>query len=330
MTAKPRFALVFAAVLACGVAAYLLAPWLIARRVESQLADMGEGYRGSFDAIELRALSAEIAIVGLRVERVKPRIETPFLEARELVIGIVRNGTRLHTVLRAEAPTINWIDARNDALDQWGPPFELAKFREDLPFDLTDVKLRDATLHLRAFDADPEVDVYLKEANVHWRDLAGCLPPGGPGCRSELTGRATAVGNARLTLRGSFDRKPESHFVVEGKLTDLAAKALSPLLLRYAKLDVTGGSLDLEARYALRGRRYTGLFVPRLHDLEVMGGDRQQTRFGRELGLAMVAGYFERRRGEKAIRIEGTKGKDDFDYEVVDNPLAQRGADARR
>jgi hypothetical protein len=305
----------------------LLAPRLIERRVRAQLAQLGDGYRGSLEGISLRLLSAEVAIQGLRIER--PHAPHPYLRADELVIGFRLDGARPRTRLALVKPVVNWLDARDDAQDQWGPDFDLKQLREQLPFELDALDVRAGELHLRALDVRPVVDVALRNVDVAWEALAGCLPPGSSACRSQLRGSARPMKDGRLALRGRFERRPQTRLALSGELRGLSAAALGPVLLHYAEVDVQGGTVNLEARYTLRGRRYHGVVVPRLHELEVMGGERDKTRFRRELGLAMAAGFFERRRGEKAVRFEGTKGRSDFDYEIVDNPLAQRDAEKR-
>ncbi|MFT3925018.1 MAG: DUF748 domain-containing protein [Myxococcales bacterium] len=301
---------------------WLVAPRLIARKVRRELASLPGGYTGDIDEVELRLWDAEVAMLGMRVEKKRPQIPTPFLRAAEFVIGFERRGFGLRNTLRVVQPIVSLVDGKTPAQDQWGPHFKLETLREKLPFELDGLRVEDGQLHLRVFDAEPPVDAYLSHVDVAWSDLSHCLPPGDATCDSRVRVRGRMMGHATLALGGRFERNPESSLVLSGTLRDLAARQLSPLLLRYVKVDVQDGKVDLDLRYHRHGDHYTALIVPKLEDLKVLGG-RDDTKLGREMALALTAGWFERRRGEKAVRLRGQSGRDNLDFKVVDSPAKE-------
>jgi hypothetical protein len=306
---------------ACLVAMYGLLPWLIERKARRQLSALSDGYLGDLKGVDLRLWRAEVAIQGLRIEKFEPtHIRVPFLRARELVLGFTLDALHPRSTLRMLEPVVHLVDGPRPALDQWGPDFDLRTLREQLPFELESLEIERGAVHLHDFHAKPEVDARVEQVNVHWRNLAGCLPPGDARCRSRFEAEARLLGQAPLTLRGRFERRPNPELVLDAEVKNLAAKPLSPLLIRYAEIDLQGGRVDLTATYRGAGAKYSILIVPRLEDMEVMGGKREATRFGREMGVALVAGYFERKRGKKAVRLRGTQGRDDLDFDVIDTP----------
>ena len=305
---------------------WLAAPSLIARKVRKQLAALPGGYAGDIEGVELRLLSGEVAMLGMRIEKSHPHIPAPFLRADEFVIGFVREGSRLRNSLRVVRPVVSLVDGKTPAQDQWGPNFKLETLREQLPFELSELQVEDGQIHLRVFQAAPPVDAYISHLDVNWGELTNCLPPGTSACHSRVRVRGRVMGEGALAAAGGFERTPESRFSITGSVRDLVAKQLSPLLLRYAKVDVQDGKLDLDLRYRRHGDHYSALIVPKLDDFKVIGGDKD-TKVGREMALALAAGWFERRRGEKAVRLQGTSGRDNLEFKVIDTPGRGKCAD---
>lgn len=301
------------------IAAALFAEPLIERVVEAGIENMPGGYRGSIERVDLRPLSADVALVGMKIEKQGGDVAAPYLQIDEFVVGTVRDGWKLRTTLRIVSPVVNLVDAPTPKAAQWGPDFELAKMRDQLPFELSRVDIEDAEVHFRNFHADPAIDVYLVGASVTWEQLVGCLPPGSAICHSEVRAESSLMKSGRATLKGGFERAPKPQTELRLDVSGLHAKELNPLLIEYAKVDVRGGEVALDFRYQGRGDRHSMRIVPRISDLEVIGNPDDDTRALRKLGLAIGANWFERNAGTKAITIEGKSGGK-FDYSIVDLP----------
>lgn len=295
----------------------LAAPSIVEKVVEKNLEDMPGGYRGTVDHIEMRMLDAEIALVGLQIEKKNGLVPVPFMKVRELVLGTVRDGMKPRTTLRFVAPDVSYVDAEREAKKQTGPNIDLAEIREQLPFELKTVEIEDGTVHFRNFEAKPDVDVYLAGLSLTWDELVGCMPPGNASCRSRLKGEGTLMKSGRMSMHGRFARMPEVKFDAKMAVRGLRAEQLNSMLEEYAKVDVKKGDVDIDATYERRGEKQNVLIVPGLEDFEVIGSDDKDTRFFREVGLAAVAGYFERKRGKKAIAISSRK-KGESKFELVD------------
>jgi hypothetical protein len=309
------------------VVGLLAAPPIIKRVIESSLEDMPGGYRGTIAAVDLRPLSAEIAMVGFKIEKKNGKVPVPYIDTEEFVLGTVRESWKLRTVLRIRAPIVSLVDAPSKEAQQWGPKVDLAKIRKQLPFELTRVEIERAQVHFRNFHAKPQVDVYLRDANVTWEKLVGCLPPGSASCRSHVRAEAGLMKSGRAELEGTFERSPEPHTQIKLDVEQVKARELSPLLSEYAKVDVQGGLVSATMRYVAKATDKSFRIIPRLSDLDVVGGDRKDTRFFREVGLAAAAGWFERKTGEKAIVISSKNGGK-FDFNIVD--LGRESADAQK
>lgn len=310
------------------LAARLAAPALIAAKVRSSIETMEGGYRGDIDGVELSVLGAEVAILGMRIEKADGKVPAPFMDVKRFILGVQRDGYKLRQTLRLVGLRINYVDARSPAGDQWGPKFELAELRESLPLELGAVYIHDGEVHLRNFEARPAVDIYAGDLELAWEKLAGCLPPGWPPCNSAVKGKASVMGSGALELAGTYDRRQGSHFEMSGELNGLKLPRLNPALLEYVKIDAQRGSADFDLFYTIQGQRKRFVLVPRLHDAEIMGGERERTAWLREVAAGLAAGYFERKSGEKAVQYESRGGKGA--WSLIDWPRRRAAGDSGR
>lgn len=301
------------------VAGRLAAPSIVKKVVTKSLHELPDGYVGEIESVDMRMLSAEVAMLGLRIVKQNGLVPVPFMQAKELVLGTVMDSWKPRTTLRMVEPNVSYVDASSEAKKQTGPSFDLKKLQKQLPFELIRVVIENGQMHFRKYETKPDLDAYATGVNVTWDKLVGCLPPGSSSCRSELKGEGTVLKTGKLNLKGAFDRSPDVRFHVDAALRNLRAASLSPLLKEYAKVDIQKGEVDLDARYDRRGKSHSALITPRLSDIEVVGSDTKDTRFFRELGLAAAAGYFERKKGKKAIKFV-SRPSGESDFSLVDLP----------
>jgi hypothetical protein len=183
-------------------------------------------------------------------------------------------------------------------------------------------------VHFRNFQTKPDLDARATGLNVIWDDLFGCLPPGSSACHSTLRGDAMVLKTGKLNLHGKFERAPAAHLHADIAIRDLKAAQLSPLLKEYLKIDLQKGDIDLDARYDKTGKSQSALIIPKLTDIEVMGGDKDNTKGFRELAAAATAGWFERKSGKKAIKF-AKRPSGDSSFEIVDWPKRSADSDSQ-
>jgi hypothetical protein len=308
------------------VAGRLAAPPLIAAKVRSSVESMEGGYHGDIDGVELSILSAEVTILGLHIEKSNGKVPVPFMQVKRFILGVARDGYKLRQTVRLVSPNVSFVDAESKAAQQWGPKFELIELREQLPLELEAVYMEDGQVHLRNFEARPAVDVYAHDLEIAWEQLSGCLPPGWPSCKSSLRGEGRVMGSGALALNGGFDRNRNSRFNVAAELTNLKVTQLNPTLLKYVEIDAQGGTIELETIYRMLGDAKRLVVVPRLHDVEIVGGNRERTSLFREIVGGVAAGYFERHSGSKAIGYK-SEGAGKGEWSIIDW-RSQRDRDA--
>jgi hypothetical protein len=292
-------------VIALLIAGRLAAPAIVAKVVRRSLAELKEGYRGDIRDVELSVLSAEVALLDMRIEKQNGKVPVPFMDIDRFVLAAVWEGYKPRMELVATGATVNLVDAESEAAQQWGPPFDLEDLRRQLPLELSAVRFIDGTFHFRNYEAKPAVDLFVRNLDAAWEKLTGCLPPGWAACNSTLRGHGAAMRGGSLVLRGHFDRHHGPNFHANATLKELKPVQFNPMLRKYVEIDAQDGTVEADVVYHNRNQAQRLVLVPRLYDVKIVGSDeRDEVRPGRELLAGIAAGYFERRRGTKAIEYQ--------------------------
>jgi hypothetical protein len=307
-----RWPWVLLALLVVLVVGRLVATPIVEKVVSGSIEHMEGGYRGSISDVELSVLGMEVAMLDLKIVKSNGLVPVPFMHIPRFVLAVRFKNFRPYCELVGVGAQVNMVDAEDKAKQQFGPKFELKDLREQLPLELTAVRFEDGAFHFRKYDARPEIDLAVRKLNATWENLESCLPPGSRSCDSKLSGRAQVLRGGSLSLRGTFDRREGPDFVASARVDDIKPVQLNAMLLEYAKIDVQNGSIDLNVQYRSQGDNAQRLvIVPRLYDVRVMGSENKgEVKLWREMLAGVAAGYFERKRGTKAIAYKrnGPKG----------------------
>lgn len=292
-------------------------PSIIRLTVNKSMATMKDGYVGHAEDVSIAWLSGRMSVHRLRIERPGREVGAPFMTVKEMQMEVLmRKASKPRIGLRLIEPVVNFIDAPGEANDQTGPEFTLAELREQLPLDLGAASIVDLELHFRNFHAKPAVDTYVHHVNAIAAPLDRCIQEPATGCdaRAELDG--VIMKDGRLRAHSNFKYDDSFTLGARALLRGLTLSDLNPLLLKYADVDVQEGSLGADARIRVDGSNYRIVLDPTLKDAKILGGDKHQTKAGRELGVALAARFLERKGDELSIILKGGPGKKmDWDIE---------------
>lgn len=314
-TARRRWLWILGIVIVVLVIGRLVATPIVAKVIRNSIDDMEGGYHGDIRDVELSVLGQEVAMLDFKIAKKNGLVPVPFMDIKRFVLAVSWKNFRPYTELVAVGAQVNLVDAKQKAKQQWGPKFELRDLRDQLPFELRALRFEDGSFHFRNYEARPQIDLYVKNLNAAWEDLQSCLPPGSKTCDSKLAGKAEALRGAPLSLKGSFDRKGEPDFVASAQLKNLKPVQLNAMLLEYAKIDAQEGSVDLDVSYRVHGQDDATrlVLVPRLYDVKLLGSENKgEIKLWREMLAGAAAGYFERKRGTKAIAYKARGGKGEW------------------
>jgi hypothetical protein len=315
-TARALGWIALSAVLLAALAAVGL-PLFIRYKINSGMAQMTKGYAGHVEDVSIAWLDGTMSAHRLRIERPGRQVGAPFLLVREIQMNVLwREASKPRLGLRFLEPILNFIDAPGEANDQKGPGFTLAKLREKLPLDLGAVELENLEIHFRNFHAKPAVDTYVQNVHASAAPLDRCIqePPVGCEAKARLEGLLMRDGKLRADINFAYDKA----FALNARalLEGLTLKDLNPLLLRYADVDVQEGSLSLKSRARVDGATYRVVLNPSLKDAKVVGGNEDETKAGREIGLALAARFLERMGEDLSITLTGGPQRD-LDWDIT-------------
>ena len=293
------------------LAGRLAGPSIAAAVVRKSLHELKGGYHGDIDEVDLSVMTGEVHILGMQIVKSNGLVPVPFIQIKDFTLGLVPQGWSWRTVLTLNELSVSLVDADAKAKQQWGPDFKLEELREKLPAELTALHIRDGQVHFRNFEAKPQVDAYVHNLEGDWENLDGCLPPGWPTCQSTVKAKAAVMGSGALLARGTFDREKGAKMQATAELDNLRPKQLNPALLEYVKIDAQNGRIDVDVRYSQHKEAQRLVLVPRLYNVDIAGNDTEQTSWIREAAAGVAAGWFERKRGKKAIAYKksGAKGE---------------------
>ncbi|HTU63767.1 MAG TPA: DUF748 domain-containing protein [Polyangiales bacterium] len=312
LSRRTRWLVILGVVVVVVVIGRLIANPIVAKVIRDSVETMEGGYMGEIRDVEISVLGAEVAMLDFRITKTNGLVPVPFMDIPRFVLAVRFKNFRPYTELVGVGTQVHMVDAKSKAKQQWGPKFELRDLRDQLPFELSAVRFEDTSVHFHNYEARPQVHAAVRGLNAAWERLEWCLPPGSKSCDSELAGKAQVLRDSKLALRGSFDREKVPDFRATANLTGLKPTQLNPLLLEYAKLDAQEGSIDVDVIYRNRNDAQRLVLVPRLHGVRIMGSENKgAVAVWREMLAGIAAGYFERKRGTKAIVYEnnGKKGE---------------------
>lgn len=303
-------------------------PAIAAKVVRKSLMQLKGGYYGDIDDVDLSVLSGEVHILGMRIVKANGRVPVPFMQVEDFTLAFTMEGWAPRSEVHLHKLIVNMVDAKKEADQQWGPDFKLIELRESLPAELAALYVNDAQVHFRNYDAKPKVDAAVHNLDVVWENLAGCVPPGWPTCNSQLRVKAGVLRSGSLVARGRFDRRDGALMQATANLTNLKPEQLNPVLLEYAKIDAQKGRIDVDARFTQREDARRVVLVPHLYGVEIAGSDREDTKWVRETAAGIAAGWFERKRGTKAIEYK-KRGSGKGAWAIIDTPSERSAAEEK-
>jgi hypothetical protein len=276
--------------------------------VSDSLVYMKDGYTGEVRDVELSILTGEVALLDMRIFKKNGRVPVPFMDIKRFVLAAVWESYAPRLELVATDAKISLVDAKSKAAQQWGPTFDLEDLRRQLPLELSAVRFVDGEFHFYNFEAKPRIDLAVRDLDVQWEKLTGCLPPGWAACDSTLAGEGAVMRGGRLGLKGRFDRHKGPKFFAHANVNNLKPVQFNAMLTEYAKIDAQDGTIDVEVLYHNKPPAQRLVLVPRLYDVKIVGSERDgEVKTWRELLAGIGAGFFERRRGTKAIEYKAGK-----------------------
>jgi len=235
--------------------------------------DQNPLYDGRVGAVRLHLWRGAYSIEDIRLVKTTGTVPVPFFAARRVDLALdtraLMNGKLVGRV-KMESPELNFVDAEDESKSQTGAggPW-LATLGDLFPFDINGTEIVDGSVHFRAFDSEPPVDVHLSRLTGSVENLTNVHDDVTP-MFSTVTVEGVAMDHARFEYEMKLD--PFSYrptFQLALRLVGLDVTKTNALARAYGNVDFESGWFDLVIELDVKEGRLAGYVKPLFRELEV-------------------------------------------------------------
>ncbi len=316
---SPSRRTLIAASITIGVLVLLRALLPIAiERYVNRVLDRNEQYEGSIGDVDVALFRGAYTIEAVEIRKRNGRVPVALLSSEQVDLSIewraLLDGAVVGEVefLR---PQINLVAAPNAAQQQTGAGEDWRATVESLfPVKINRVEVRDGSVHLRAFQTDPKVDVYLHHLELIAHNLTNSRSLSADRI-AQLTLRATPMNAGQVRAQASFDPfASQPDFDLDSEVTGADLTQWNDLLRAYLHLDVQQGGFSLYTELTATNGQFKGYMKPFLKNVDVLRFNEERKEQGLFASLwegivGTTAEIFKDRENERVatrIPISGT------------------------
>jgi hypothetical protein len=218
-------------------------------------------WRGAYsiDDIQIIKTTGNVPVPLFAAKRVDLQLQWDALATRRLVGRIVMH-----------SPQLNFVGADEESTSQSGAGGPWLQIIQDLfPFKINSCLLRDGSIHFRAFDSDPPVDIYLSQLEGSIENLTNIYDEITP-LVATVKARARAMDQADFEYEMKFD--PFSYyptFQIAVRLLGLDVTKTNALARAYGGFDFERGFFDLVVELDAKEGQLRGYVKPLFRQLRV-------------------------------------------------------------
>jgi hypothetical protein len=284
--------LVAAAVAAIAIVLRALAPLMVERYVNSELAALGD-YSGSVAAVDLSLLRGGYTLHDLQIVKATGNTMTPFvtlptmdlsLQWRALFRGEAVGEAVMH------APVVNFVQSPGETESQYGTGVNWPQaIRELFPFQLNVVRVIDGLVTFRAPGIEAEESMTARDFGLELRNLTN-VQDVEQDAFATIDVNARVMGKAPLTLTGTIDpNESVPTFDIDLSLEGAELVDINPWLREFLKADAHAGVFSLYAELAAADGRFTGYVKPILENPEFLEPEEAKGQPFKRAWEALVA-----------------------------------------
>lgn len=235
--------------------------------------DESPNYAGQVGDIDLFLLAGAYSIENVEIAKTDGEVPVPLFAAREVRFSVLWKGLLKGAVvgeMEMFEPQINIVDSEDEAKKQTGAGGQWLSMFDDLfPLTIDRAVIHDGQLHLRNYDAEPQIDIFLSEVEAVAENLANSQATTDSHIgRVQLAARA--MESSDLTVGAAFDPTTETPtFDVNVKLLQLPILELDNFIRTYAPFDIEAGTVDVVSELAARNGMLVGYVKPIIYGLDV-------------------------------------------------------------
>lgn len=243
--------------------------WYVNRTIDKSVV-----YEGRIEDVDVYLWRGGYTIEKIRLVKTTGAVPVPLFAADRVDLVIQWDALLAGKVvgkMELHRPELNLVDAEEDADDQTGaggPWLEI--IQELFPFQINQAAIHDGSIHFRAFQVDPPVDVYLSRVEATIENLGNIHDEITP-LVSSVNGTALAMDQAKFEIGMKLD--PFSYrptFTLALRLLGLDVTRVNALARAYGAFDFEHGFFDLVIEMKSTEGRIDGYVMPLFRNLRVL------------------------------------------------------------
>jgi hypothetical protein len=247
-------------------------PWAVRDYVNRTL-DRNPLYHGQIGKVRIHLWRGAYSIQDVRISKVSGNVPVPFFAAPRVDFALEWDALwhrRLVGRVLMQQPELNFVDAPTEGETQTGAGGAWLQLIRDLfPFRINRAIIQNGSVHLRAFQTEKPLDVYLSDVDATIDNLGNIRDFTTP-LAATVQARALAMEQAKLDFKMTLDPfsyRPTFHLAL--RLLGLDVTRLNELALAYGKFDFKRGWFDLVIEADAKEGQLSGYVKPLFRDLKV-------------------------------------------------------------
>jgi hypothetical protein len=263
------FVLIVLALIGARLAAPTVVRWYVNRTI-----DQSPLYDGQIGDIDIHLWRGAYTINDIRLNKVTGNVPVPLFAARRLDLAMQWNALLAGEIVgkvRIDQPELNFVDGDDSSQDQTGVGGPWLEILEDLfPFRINQANVINGSIHFRAFDKNPPVDVFIDQLDAQLDNLTNIHNDTTP-LIATVTAKGKAMGHADLQYQMKLD--PFSYnptFQMAVRLIGLDVTKVNNLTRAYGAFDFEKGFFDLVVEVDSKEGGFEGYVKPMFRNIKVL------------------------------------------------------------
>jgi len=251
----------------------LMLPWALRSYVNRTL-DQNPLYDGKIGDIDVHLWRGAYSIRDVRLIKTTGNVPVPLFATKRLDLAIEWPSLWAGKIVGRVAmdqPELNFVDAGEKGESQTGVGGPWLDILQDLfPFKINSLHVNQGSIHFRAFDTKPPVDMYIDHLDASILNLTNIHDDVTP-LISTVQAKGLALGHAPFEYKMKFD--PFSYrptFNLAIRLIGLDVTKTNQLTRAYGMFDFERGWFDLVVEMEAKEGRVDGYIKPLFRNLKIL------------------------------------------------------------
>lgn len=254
------------------VAARVALPYAVKRMVNERLRDI-PGYAGHVGDIDISLWRGAYTLHRLQIYRLSGEVREPFVFARLIDFSVawreLFRGQVVSDIL-VDQGEVTFVAGATEEESQKDVDRRWQDVIHDLfPLEITHLELTNGMVRYQDTKADPDIDLFVKNANIIATGLRNRREDGAGEFPATISIRGDSLGGGKLAVEIAAEPlAPQPHFHLSAKIDDVNLPDLNDSLRAYANVDVGRGTFRMAAEMAGNDGGFQGYVKPFFENLE--------------------------------------------------------------